>query len=240
MLNKVTFTGVDDRTDADELVEISRQHPFVEFGVLMSRNNTGSGEVNRFPSGETINNLCGKGLHLSAHICGNLARDAVSTGNFAPIWQFFRSLGLPNDMFCRMQLNVAGYDALKEFEYRGNIPLILQVRTDKEEEHYRWMQAKNGLVQALFDQSGGQGIRSDFELGLDAPGYVGFAGGLSRENAAFACGAICAGKYEAQRDFPGRQICQDFWLDMESSVRTDDWFDTRKIRQVCEELDAFM
>lgn len=31
----------------------------------------------------------------------------------------------------------------------------------------------------------------------------------------------------------------DYWLDMESSVRTDDWFDTSKVRGICSEVERF-
>lgn len=37
-LTKVTFTGVDEKTDLDHLQEIGKKYPYVEFGVLMSYN----------------------------------------------------------------------------------------------------------------------------------------------------------------------------------------------------------
>ena len=35
-LTKVTLTGADDFTDPKRLIEISREYPFVEWGILFS------------------------------------------------------------------------------------------------------------------------------------------------------------------------------------------------------------
>ena len=49
MLNRVTFTGVDDRTNVNDLVDLTKRFPFVEFGVLISKGNTNRSVVNRYP-----------------------------------------------------------------------------------------------------------------------------------------------------------------------------------------------
>ena len=79
----------------------------------------------------------------------------------------------------------------------------------------------------LIDPSGGRGISSDIKI-LPSFHKVGYAGGITpdnvREKLSFLMDKIRIGS---------------FWIDMESGVRTDDWFDIDKVRavlSVCEEL----
>lgn len=51
MLERVTITGADDSTDISQLVELSQEFPFVEWGILVSRRSEGGP---RFPSREWI------------------------------------------------------------------------------------------------------------------------------------------------------------------------------------------
>lgn len=234
MLNKVTFTGVDDRTNIEELQAIVKDYPFVEFGVLMSENNTRNSGKNRYPGVETIRNLKCAGLPLAAHICGRIAREAMATGNFAEIVDFLNGMEC-SGAFQRYQLNIKGFHDYKVFDYQGDKPIIIQVEDEDAARYYEDMCSRNGLLQALFDKSGGEGKYDcgGFERGLAAPGYVGFAGGLSAENIAFTLGYITTGK---------AQHCTvpTYWIDMESGVRTDDWFDTAKVRGVCEQVAPLM
>lgn len=225
MVNKITFTGVDNRTDIRKLQEIYKAFPFVEFGILMSMNNTGSDTVNRFPHPLVIKNIKHAGIPYSVHVCGKLVRDAISTGQLEAVETFLadNGAGAPN----QIQLNIKGFDKYEPFVCKGAIPIIIQVSDTKAAGYYELMRAQSENVHALFDISGGKGIsglNGGFDLGFDADGYVGFAGGLNPENVAFALGYITAGK---QND-------HDFWIDMESGVRTDDWFDTEKVLAVCE------
>ena len=81
-LKHITFTGLDERTDVNELKIIQKAFPFVEFGVLMSKNWQTNG--NRYPDPESIARFTDQGLNLSAHLCGRIAREAY-TGNLRPI-----------------------------------------------------------------------------------------------------------------------------------------------------------
>lgn len=261
MIDKVVFTGIDARTDIWELQAISQAYPFVEFGVLMSENNTGSGEKNRYPGPDFIRALKSANLPLSAHICGKLAREAVQTGKFNDIVAFLNEMEA-GQMFQRYQLNVASLlekedSGVSPFAYEGDRPIILQVAGPKGEAFYRNMQAISSgkiceenlrgeaagrdkqvpLVHALFDKSSGEGKEFSFdddnEVVMDAPGYVGYAGGVGPNNIAFYLGYFCAGRAQARNTAP-------FFLDMESGVRTDDWFDTSKVRAVLEILKSFV
>ena len=92
-------------------------------------------------------------------------------------------------------------------------------------EHSKWMN-----VSVLLDASGGQGIDTPIKVlpNADKPFKVGYAGGINPDNVADKLA------YLIQHNEVG-----DFWIDMESGVRTDDWFDTDKVRRVlaiCKEV----
>ncbi len=91
ILKKVTVTGADDSTEPKELLDISREYPFVEWGILLSKSNMGR---NRFPSMSWMHSLSsvflknnffvGGGFNLSGHICGRWVRD-ICKGNWTII-----------------------------------------------------------------------------------------------------------------------------------------------------------
>lgn len=74
-------------------------------------------------------------------------------------------------------------------------------------------------VEWLFDRSGGRGAEPDFWPSY--PGrYVGYAGGIGPDNVLGVIDKIAA-------DGP-------YWIDMETKVRTDDWFDLGLCERVCQ------
>lgn len=63
---------------------------------------------------------------------------------------------------------------------------------------------------------------------LKTHGKVGYAGGFNPDNVAEKLSFLMENSQVG-----------DFWIDMESGVRTDDWFDTDKVRRVlriCKEV----
>lgn len=64
-------------------------------------------------------------------------------------------------------------------------------------------------------------VEFDYFEGVD---YQGFAGGLNPEN-------ILERKEEIDILWE-----KDYWLDMESGVRTDDWFDLDKVEDICKKV----
>ena len=40
MLKKLTFTGIDNKVNIEELIELKNKYPLIEFGFLISKNNT--------------------------------------------------------------------------------------------------------------------------------------------------------------------------------------------------------
>ena len=232
-LKHITFTGVDANTDIQDLIDIQHEYPIAEFGVLTSYHWYENG--NRYLNPAFLSNLyAGNGeLNLALHVCGSAAHD-VAAGEWHKIDDhLFGSLGL----FKRIQLNVANRKDNPEFLWippsKGQ-ELIVQQRDADNTELYNttydiWF-GDDSPVSVLLDASGGQGIDIPIKVLPNAgkPFKVGYAGGISPDNVADKL------SYLLQHDKVG-----DFWIDMESGVRTGDWFDTDKVRRVlaiCKEV----
>lgn len=78
-------------------------------------------------------------------------------------------------------------------------------------------------VQGFQDDSGGRGWAAEAWMEPETP-FFGYGGGIGPENVAEVVRAI-------EKVCPG-----DFWIDMESRIRTEDRFDLAKCRAVCETL----
>ena len=63
-LTHITFTGIDERTDLDRVERISEQHPYVEWGILLSYHWWENG--NRYPNPKILDRLEHRGP-LGAH-----------------------------------------------------------------------------------------------------------------------------------------------------------------------------
>lgn len=224
MKRLVTFTGVDDKTSLDVLKLLDSEN--IEWGILVSANNTDKGTAVRFPSFETIDKVLNLGLNnVSCHICGNLARHYVKTGDFSQIRDFLTQKRV--EKFSRFQLNIRGYDGYKPFVIEEDIHIIIQVSDSKSYQYFYQMQVLNPeKVEALIDYSGGKGKLGYFDYVSDGDEILGYAGGIGVNNVAYILGYI-----------EGRMECDvKYWIDMESSVRTDDWFDLDKVAEVCDEV----
>jgi len=226
-LKHITFTGIDAKTDIQDLIDIQHEFPIAKFGVLTSYHWYENG--NRYLNPAFLNNLyAGNGeLNLSLHICGSMAHDAAD-GYWNKIeHHMFDTLRL----FKRVQLNVANRT---DNPYRlastpnKHTEVIIQQKGVHDIEMFErsmWMN-----VSVLLDASGGQGIDTPIEVlpNVGKSFKVGYAGGINPSNVADKLA------YLLQNDQVG-----DFWIDMESGVRTDDWFDTNKAHMVlagCKEL----
>lgn len=213
MLNRVTFTGVDDKTNIEDLVYLTNKYPFVEFGVLVSKNNSNSGEVNRYPNLTILKRLKNKGLNLSCHICGSIARQIVQKNDWSELEKL---LGKDIEIFNRFQLNVSNiHNFSQQISFREDKDFIIQLKEDTSlYDCYKDFPNVLGFQ----DNSGGLGKFED--NWKDSDRYFGYAGGLSAEN--------------VEKVIEDLLIVNnaDFWIDMESSVRTNDWFDTKKCEEV--------
>lgn len=224
-LTHVTFTGVDGRTDLDRLKAIAARYPFAEFGILMSKST--DLDQNRFPDVIPIlKGLDRSGVRLSAHLCGRLARDIVRTGEFG---DFKRACGIRSDLFSRCQLNVAGVgieDPTRFLWFPSMMKQVIvqqnsgEVFSEEKESLFDHFAYYNPLCSLLVDDSGGRGKRGRLRI-ANAP-VVGYAGGISPENVSEILGELL-----------DSEKVRDFWIDMESGVRTDNWFDLDKVEEVC-------
>lgn len=231
-LKHITFTGVDAMSDIKALLEIQREFPLAEFGVLTSYHWNENG--NRYLDPELMNNLRGSGLHLSLHICGRAAHDAAVKD-----WEKIDALTMGNlDIFKRVQLNLSGRKDNPEFcwipfvigqelivQQKGCNDLTLYENTLK-----HWKESPHlhrDVISVLLDASGGRGIDTPIEI-LESQEKVGYAGGINPENVGDKLYQLLTSPKVG-----------DFWIDMESGVRTDDWFDLDKVHRVlsiCKEV----
>lgn len=224
-LKTITFTGIDEKTDVDALKVIKEEYPIVEFGVLMSRSWKVNG--NRYPNPETISRFLGYGLNLSAHLCGGIARYAFA-GDFRKVTDTYYMFNHPD--FKRVQLNVSPYEDIFETAAHLNVPLDKEIIIQQKSPTLKYSQAFNRFsalnedlnVTMLVDPSGGRG--KDEGLDIIATSYkTGYAGGINIDNVA-----------DKLMTLLDKETIGDFWIDMESSVRTDDWFDVEKVRKILE------
>jgi len=221
-LDRITFTGACDTTNIDSLIDLQKEFPHVEWGILLSENKEGNHP--RYPGKKFQEGLLAhKGLlNLSGHLCGRWTRELVE-GNFT--YAVDR-----HDMFNlwdRMQLNFYRPDKAdpkfysrliqfpKEFIFqygRGN-PLFHEA-------------VKKGIQQIwpLFDRSGGRGVEPTSWPKMIAD-YCGYAGGLGPDNLKDQLPKI-------------EEVVGDktIWIDFETKVRSSDdrTFELGKIRECLE------
>lgn len=230
-LNRVTITGADDSISPDDLVQLSREFPFVEWGILFSQSSQGRA---RFPTDEWIAKLVVAGVYgdmkLCAHLCGGWVRDLVLAGNFS-----FRNHypGFFSEAE-RVQVNFHGQfhraadgfaDVLRAHVHPplSERPVQFILQCDGVNDVSVVSRAADGLAVPLFDTSGGAGLLPR-AWPLAWPGiYCGYAGGLSPENV------------EGQIEQIGRAAGgETIWIDMERRVRSpdDSLFDLKRVHDV--------
>ena len=206
------------RTDFKELQDLAKEYPFVEFGVLVG-SKSGKGYP-RYPAKVVVDHFkrecCGK-INTAIHLCGTYSRNVMFGGGPS----FDHSVVIC-DGFDRVQINA------KKFIWDSVYAFADSVSCFKVVIPYRNMHIHypnlNSKLEFLYDASGGQG--KDTINQWPKPNItnhrIGYAGGISPDNIDRAL-AFCD-------RFPD----VDMWLDMESGIRTNDWLDLNKVRQICE------
>ena len=237
-LDRVTITGADSRTDIQDLLVLSEQYPFVEWGILMSPKHQG---FSRFPCKKWMRqfaNAClfSRDVRVSLHLCGAYVRGLMAGGN--PSW------GDPTmmwDVARRVQLNFHGepHDADshnfgKRLFAHPDIQWVFQMDGTPNEEHFYWALGSAFEAVPLFDTSGGAGKLPPRWLAASVTQnnrliYHGYAGGLGPDVLAEQLPLI----EEAAGDAP-------FWIDMEGHVRTDEVLDMAKVDKVLSICEAYM
>ncbi len=229
ILNRVTLTGADDSVEVGALRDLSEKYPFVEWGILISKNSRGKP---RFPSTEWMEKLALAESHhatllLSGHLCGKWVRDVCKCD-----WGFLADRELSDiwSMFTRFQLNFSPYVKkidtslfMESLRRRGPARVqqyIFQLKNLNA--HFVEIAARNGVsASTLFDQSGGRGVLPGEWPEVPKTGvYCGYSGGLGPDNLQAQLSAISA-------------VCGPgpIWIDAETQVRSDDdeQFDLKKV-----------
>jgi phosphoribosylanthranilate isomerase len=232
MPNLCSFVGVDAKTNLLKLQTISHACPLrIEWGVLYSP--ARAGRQNRYPSYDFVKNFLLKDdtLMKSVHLCG----EAIDL-YFKRDPELFDIIQESN---ARVQLNfsMAKYD--KKFLIENILALckthslIVQHNKSKAkfvDELIETIEKEynvTGMVDILYDGSGGFGREIEK---VDAPFqnyWTGYAGGLKPENIKRIVSMI---------DKVSNEPYSSYYVDMESGVRTDDLFDLSKCQAVLDSL----
>lgn len=212
-LRFVTLTGVDEKTDLRELAELSKIFP-IEVGILLGNPDNGNRYMHPSYLPRVLHDIgytytISRSLRVSLHLCGSYVRMFEEKG-MLPILGNERLVG-------RVQLNGFNPDRLHEFswiylrygvmpiyQYRGAEPTIPLVH----------------MFDVLQDGSGGKGIpaQSWFSpVEHNTSRMVGYAGGLTPDNITAELPKIIAASNG-----------HNFWIDAETGLRSNDWFDLDK------------
>lgn len=223
-LKTITFTGVDEYTDINKLIEIQEKYPYVEFGILLSENWNTNDE--RCPNPKILENYKDKKLNLSGHLCGKIAREAIRN-NFEPAVELCNGYF---NIFKRCQLNIATNQKNPKI-LNIDIPdtleeLIIQQKSSNECDLFLSGLPNNKLT-VLLDASGGKGIDTPIEV-LNVQSKVGYAGGISIDNVISKIDYL-----ENNNDV------HSYWIDMESSVRTKNIFDIEKVIEIINKVEQY-
>lgn len=212
-IKTVTITGADNDTDINEMLKISKQFPFVEWGILFSPKRIGE---ERYPDMNWVTVLCETRLHksftLSAHLCGGYTREMLMGKNDLSE-NYWKILGV----FNRRQLNfnsskneVDVNAFLSLLEKQPEVEFILQQNNANFKicQDVRNRNIKN--VSFLYDSSGGRGtIASQWKKPFE-DFFTGYAGGLSPENLE-----------EELKKIEKVAGDSEIWIDTETRVRSD-------------------
>lgn len=232
-LKTVTITGADDNTDIQQMMDLSAEFPFVEWGILISKKRSVNGFA-RYPSYKWVellisNSLASKNrLHISTHVCGSWVKDML-VGDLD-----WRDLPWCYEYGQRIQINTHGEPHVST---TGLLRSLFAFK--KTEFIFQWDGVNNLLpyavlaygckVSALFDRSGGAGVLPDRWERPSNEFWCGYAGGLGPDNVVDQVKNI-----ELVCDKP-------YWIDMETRVRTaDDKLDMNKVREVLESMKPFV
>jgi phosphoribosylanthranilate isomerase len=232
IIDKVMIAGMDDKTSITELEKIKEEFPFVEWGVLFSKNKVGTA---RYPSLEYIDRLtkskCG---FMSAHFCGEYPREILEQGDLSEIcalspqfgaiqlnYNFERSKKWKRRHISKLLNNSfdIGVDVIFQMN-KSNAPLVKKLPTKL---------PMRSIIRVLHDASGGRGTEIE---SLEAPtweNYTGFAGGINPVNIV-----------KTSRTIIDNPSDKRVWLDLESGVRTDDEFDLDKVRDLLANVEPFI
>ena len=216
IIDKVTFTGIDNNNTIESLEEVQKEYPFVEWGVLIASN---PGR-NRQPTEDYILSLEKTKLNLALHICSGHSIDIMDNGNLDLKYKFFNRYQI-NFNFKRTKHNLVNFIKLTN-KYKDK-SFILQSNFSNEISIEKIISTNksNKNTNILFDASGGRGtviknIKPPYK-GI----YTGYSGGIGPDNIA-----------EIGKMISHHKNDDKVWIDMETAVRTNNILDLDKVREV--------
>lgn len=240
MLTGVTLTGADDGIKPYDLLELSIKFPFVEWGILYD----GIRSRRRFPSWGWLAKLNAvyntsvnhTKMNLSLHLCDSALKSLIETGQC--VERVHTAEGcFDKCMFSRIQLNFHGvktkishlltYNSYND-DNNQNKEIIVQLDNVNDFVLSVLLYDKFN-ASGLYDMSHGAGIKPN-KWPIPNPNWkVGYAGGLGPDNVV-----------EEVRKIKTIVGEQDFWIDMETNLRTEirigDVFDLDKCYKVLSAL----
>lgn len=225
-LQRVTFTGADDTTDPAALTALAQRHPWIEFAVLISPSQQGSG---RYPSPAWRAGFYRSGvpyLQRALHLCGR-AVDLFLAGD--------DSLCREIDQVHRVQLNFvverlppaalrALPGVLQEWRvFAPDVEFVLQLNEGNRVLPSLFPDPAAQNLSFLVDASGGRGIEPAV-WPSPLPGFpTAYAGGIGHERLRETLDALA-------------RVTVQTSIDMESALRTGDRFDLDKVIAVVDRL----
>ena len=232
LVNKVYLTGVDDSTDLNKLLEITKQHPYVVWGVLISESSQGKG---RYPTFNTIskigqfivdNNLYD---NFGIHVCGKPAVKGFLEGN-QKYCELINPFKIVQINFRHSDYDLKLIEECISFDNRAK-DIIVQYNKANEDFISKFENIPDNL-KMLIDYSGGKG---DYMSPVKSLEYVnelisqgvrsGIAGGFGADNINDVLSNISSTSSNSPYPY-------GIWIDMETKLRTDEIFDL----DICTEI----
>lgn len=226
MIEIVTFTGIDEKTDIGRATAIGTEHRFAELAVLAG---SSTGHHRRFPRLETIdwfrNAAVKAGVRRAIHLCGRVAR-GVRDGQLETAAKLAEG-------FERVQVNLPTEGRAAAASHAGRLAAKSGCTVVIQHEG-KWdtvPAAAGERLEYLFDPSGGRG-KEAFSRWPDPPeGRTqrwGYAGGIGPST------------LDAALAFAGAHAEARLWLDMESGVRDEsDALDLGKVEEICNRVEEW-
>ncbi|WP_060064675.1 hypothetical protein [Burkholderia ubonensis] len=222
LINRVSLTGPDDRTDLAQLVELSQRFPMVEWALLYVPHNEGAPRNPTRPWREAF--FSQVAAASAVHLCGALAFEQLLKGELPD--EILRAQRLQLNINARKQ-DFTAEQVLEVFARAIELgpDIILQYHPGSaaliEQFAHQVSPSVRSRVHVLMDASRGTGTAPATWVRPAALQelYVGYAGGIGPHNIAAVLQAVMG-------------LGRPCWVDMESGIRTDNQFDAAKAEAV--------
>ncbi len=220
---KCTFTGLDEFTNLNELEEVTKKYPFVEWGILLSTSDNKSFTDFRYPSVDFLLEKVPKifeitkkyNSSLALHVCGKETKLLLEGSEISVARKLINSVNRVQINFAYKEKQVQELSSLCSLY--ENVNFITQHNIKNND---LYLKIKNKNHQILFDTSGGRGIETEIWLEQLPEKKCGYAGGLGLDN------------IQVQLDHITKVGIDNFWIDMEGKIRVDG----KLSLNICEEI----